>query len=99
MAHVEFGPRVKRDLREVRRAGELARVQASVEGLQAEATGLDVVALQGRPPWRRLRTGDWRVSFRPLTSEEMRGLGRHGRGSLVARIVNRRDLDRAIGTL
>jgi hypothetical protein len=99
MAHVELGPRVKRDLREARRAGELGRAREAFEDLGAEVDGLDIVALQGRSPWRRRRTGHWRVLFRPLEPAEMRDLGRRGRGYFVARFVNRRDLDEAVDAL
>jgi hypothetical protein len=90
---------MKRDLRAMRRAGELDRAHAAVDDLETEADGLDIVAIQGRAPYRRLRTGNWRLLFRPLTPDEMRDLGHRGRGYLVARIVNRRDLDEAVAGL
>ena len=101
MAHVEFDTHgaLKRDLRDAKRAGELVRVRAAIDDLKAEAAGLDIVPLQGRPPWRRMRTGNWRVLFRPLTPTEMGQLGHRGGGYLVARIVNRRDLERAVASL
>lgn len=99
MTHVEFGTKVKADLRAAQRAGELARVREAIEDLKAEAPGLDIVALQGRAPWRRLRSGDLRILLRPLKPDEMRDLGHRGRGYLVARVVNRRDLDRAVRSL
>lgn len=99
MAHVEFGTRVERDLRRAQRSGELPRTRRAIADLEAEVQGLDIVALQGSSPWRRLRAGDWRIVFRPLTPDEMRQLGRRNDGLLVARIVNRRDLDRAISAL
>lgn len=99
MAHVEFGTRVERDLRGAQRSGEFARVRQAIDDLKAEVASLDIVALQGRSPWRRLRAGDWRIVFRPLTPNEMKELGHRGSGYLVARVVNRRDLDRAIASL
>jgi len=101
VAHVEFdtGAALKRDLRAAKRAGELARVRAGIDDLEAEAKGLDIVPLAGAAPWRRMRVGNYRVLFRPLTPSEMRQLGQRGRGYLVARIVNRRDLDRATAAL
>lgn len=101
MAHIEFDTHgaLKRDLRDARRAGELARVRGAIDDLKAEVDGLDIVPLQGRSPWRRMRTGTWRVLFRPLTPTEMRQLGLQGAGYLVARIVNRRDLARAVASL
>lgn len=51
---------------------------------------LDVKPLVGRRPWRRLRVGDYRVLF---------CLSRGGKILLVARVVNRKDLERAVLTL
>lgn len=61
---------------------------------------LDLVALQGRAPWLRLRSGDWRVLLRPLNAAELADVARTAeRGFLVARIVNRRELERAVANL
>jgi hypothetical protein len=47
-----------------------------------------------------LRSGDWRVLLRPLSAAELADVaGTATRGFLVARIVNRRDLERAVATL
>jgi mRNA interferase RelE/StbE len=51
---------------------------------------LDVKALAGRRPWRRLRVGAYRVLFR---------MSERGRVLLVARVVDRKELDRALGSL
>ena len=56
--------------------------------------------LEGRPPWLRLRIGDWRVIFRPLDDIERAGLSQIRGESVepgtlyVDRVVNRRDLER-----
>jgi hypothetical protein len=74
-------------------------------GAELEPANLDVKPLAGRSPWRRLRVGDWRVLFRPLTAPERVALARvRGReiapGTvLVDRILNRRELERAIARL
>jgi hypothetical protein len=48
----------------------------------------------------RLRVGDWRIVYRPLTRAELKRLGAvESEGYLVARIVNRRDLERTLRTL
>jgi hypothetical protein len=104
VAHVEFGPEVDRDVARARKSGEAKRIARAIAALERDERGADIVALQGRPPWRRLRAGDWRIIFRPLTSAEVKSLPRKGRGLpqrgyLVARIVNRRDLERAIRRL
>ena len=51
---------------------------------------LDVVPLVGHAPWLRLRVGDYRVLFRPESAPST---------FLVVRVVNRRDLERAVANL
>ena len=69
------------------------------------AANLDMKALEGRPPWRRLRVGDWRMIYRPLHGHELTELSRlRGEpiepGSVyVERIVNRRDLEKVVAAL
>lgn len=50
---------------------------------------LDVKPLVGPRPWKRVRVGQQRILFRTID----------GNVILVARIVNRRDLDRAVRSL
>ena len=104
-----LSPRAVKDL------GRIARRDASVaqsivralESLTNSPTpaNLDVKALEGRPPWIRLRVGDWRAILRPLDVDELAELSRSRgerveRGTVyVARVVNRRDLERAIAAL
>ena len=52
--------------------------------------GLDVVPIVGHAPWLRLRDGDFRVLFRPEGAPST---------FLVVRVVNRRDLERAVAGL
>lgn len=67
---------------------ERDRVAQGLRSLAAGAPNVDVKALEGRTPWLRLRTGEWRFLFRPA-----------GERLWVERIVNRRDLEQAIRTL
>lgn len=65
---------------------------------------LDVKALEGHGSWLRLRVGAYRILYRPLSVEELATVGRRRGGQaeagyLVARIVHRRDLERAVDTL
>ena len=88
ISSIELSNRAARDLKRIGPGVSRARI---VEGLRALAAGdsnLDVKALEGRAPWLRLRVGDFRVLYRPIEG-----------GYLVARIVNRRDLDRAVDSL
>ena len=64
---------------------------AILEGLHAladEHPSADIKALAGHRGWYRLRVGDWRVLY--LSDPP---------GVMVERIVNRRDLERALATL
>ena len=76
---------------------------------------LDVKPLKGAAPWMRLRVGDYRIVYRALNPREMQGLLANNPGLraetaearksgeptgwLVARIVNRRDLTKAVAGL
>lgn len=92
---VEFSARAVRDLKRID-APERRRIREALEQLALGAENLDVKALAGQSPWLRLRAGDWRVLYRPRTpTEEIQT----GPGLLVARVVNRRDLLRAVRTL
>jgi hypothetical protein len=63
-----------------------------------------VAAHEGAAPWLRLRVGDYRILYRPLTGEELKAVSRRRKrraeaGYLVARIVHHRDLDRPVRAL
>ncbi len=104
--HIELSSRAERDLRRLQRR-ELARVLDALAGLVADPPpeNLDVKQLAGRPGWLRLRVGDFRVLYRPLTEREQsqlvleRGTLEGSPIFLVARVVNRRELERAVRTL
>lgn len=63
---------------------------------------LDVKPLEGAAPWFRARVGDLRLIYRELERaelaaiEDVRG---ETKGFLVARVVRRKDLDRAVKNL
>lgn len=92
---VELSARAVRDLKRID-APERRRIREALEQLAVGAETLDVKALAGQSPWLRLRAGDWRVLYRPRTPAEETEMGR---GLLVARVVNRRDLLRTVRTL
>lgn len=101
-AHVALAPRASRDLRKLRRSPDLPAVREALRRLQAHPApdNADVSALTGAAPWLRLRVGPFRVLYRPLTDHELAELAPGApAGFLVARIVNRRDLDEAIRSL
>jgi hypothetical protein len=63
---------------------------------------LDIKPLKGAKPWLRMRVGDWRIIFRPFSRYELSVMGEQSpdaKGFLVARIINRRDLEGAMRTL
>jgi mRNA-degrading endonuclease RelE of RelBE toxin-antitoxin system len=83
-----------RDLRKLSRP-DRQRIREALEALTTDAGSLDVKALTGRAPWLRMRVGDWRVLYRPLREDEVDA----GSGLLVARVINRRELERAVRPL
>ena len=91
MAEVRLSRRAVQDLDAIPKRA-VARVVAALERLGDDpgSTALDVKALVGRKPWRLLRVADHRVLFR---------VAQRGRTVLVARVVDRKQLDGAIGGL
>jgi mRNA-degrading endonuclease RelE of RelBE toxin-antitoxin system len=83
---VVLAERARRDLRRIQSQQQREAIAGALEGLRAGAPNLDVRSLRGRSPWLRIRAGDFRILYRPLTAEE-------GDGYLVARIINRRNLE------
>lgn len=96
MRGVVLSRRAERDLRRIGAGAVLARIREALEDLDADATNLDIKALAGAAPWQRLRAGDYRILYRPVESNE--AVDQETRW-LVARIVHRRDLERAVSTL
>lgn len=102
MYRVELSKRAMRDLRRIDHGPRKRLLDLLERELAAEPQppNLDVKALVGRSPWLRLRRGEYRVVYRPLTGPELRALrAAEAAGFLVERIVDRRDLDKAAATL
>lgn len=106
--HVEVASQAAKDLAKFDKPAR----EKVADVLQTDLTAnphpdnLDVKALKGASPWLRLRVGDHRIVYRPLTPGELAPLvapiptkARPTSGYLVERIVNRRDLDKAVGSL
>jgi len=89
---IELARRAVRDLRKMD-TPERRRIREALDALAADAGNLDVKALAGRTPWRRMRVGDVRVLYRPLGPDEGHP------GWFVARIIDRRELERAVRSL
>jgi mRNA interferase RelE/StbE len=90
---IELASRAVRDVRKMD-PQERRRIQRGIQDLAAGAENADVKAIAGRPPWLRMRVGDWRVLYRPMTEQEAAG-----GGILIARVIARRDLERSVRLL
>ena len=97
---VQFSKRGARDIERLSQSQRI-RVRKVLNSLSKDPapTNLDLRPLVGHEPWLRLRIGTLRVIFRRLTLEESRPRGIRGHGYLVERVVDRRDLDKAVGPL
>jgi mRNA interferase RelE/StbE len=91
LGDITLAPRASRDLKRLDRPTR-KRVQRAFEDLAVDAANLDIKPVAGHSPWRRLRVGEHRVLYRELTAEA-------GPRYLVARVIDRRDLHRAIDKL
>lgn len=89
MYSIEFSARAERDIRRIQPGPQRKRLREMIEVLADPPVNLDIKAIAGHSPWRRLRVGDFRVLYRPVGSELL----------LVERIVDRRELERAISSL
>ncbi len=102
MYRVELSKRALRDLRRIDHRGRRRLLDLLEDDLAAEPhpANLDVKPLTGRAPWLRLRRGEHRVLYRPLTNDELKALAATElAGFLVERVIDRRDLERAASGL
>ncbi len=96
MRRVVLSRRAERDLRGLDSAEALARIREAFVALEGSGANLDVRPLAGSAPWHRLRVGDYRIPYRPIKPTEPIDTEAEW---LVARVVHRRDLERAVSTL
>lgn len=98
VVHVELTRRATRDLRSLSPTDYRRAARAIAETLASKPlpANTDDKPLTGRSPWRRLRVGELRVVYRALETDEVVGVKR---GRIVARVVHRGDLERAVTTL
>lgn len=91
MAEVRLSRRAAKDLDAVP-AKIARRVADALERLATDPrdASFDVKLLVGKKPWRRLRIGEHRVLYR---------LSDGGKVLLVARVVDRKELEQAVITL
>jgi len=101
---VELARPAQRDLRRLS-AVDRRRVQPALEALAAETENLDIKAITGKNPWLRLRAGNFRILHREITAAELDArMGRVAqsnriRGYLIARVIHRSELERALDSL
>ncbi len=91
LSNIKLAPRAIRDLKGLDRQSR-KRVQKAFEALGPDAANLDIKPVAGHAPWCRLRVGEHRVLYRELADKA-------DARYLVARIIDRRDLHRAIDKL
>jgi mRNA-degrading endonuclease RelE of RelBE toxin-antitoxin system len=102
MYRVELSKRALRDLRRIdhKTRKRLLDLLENDRAAEPQPANLDIKALTGRAPWLRLRRGEHRFLYRPLTHAELQALNANEQaGYLVERIVDRRDLEHAASTL
>jgi mRNA-degrading endonuclease RelE of RelBE toxin-antitoxin system len=88
LSNIKLAPRAIRDLKGLDRRTR-KRVRQAFQALGTDAANVDVKPVAGHVPWRRLRVGEHRVLYRELADEA-------DARSPVARVIDRRDLHRAI---
>lgn len=89
---IEFSPRAERDLRRLGSGPHLKQIRNALQALAAGKPNVDVRPLRGRPPWHRLRAGEYRILYRLLD--------RDGASVIwVERVVSRGELERAVSRL
>jgi mRNA-degrading endonuclease RelE of RelBE toxin-antitoxin system len=89
---VELDRQAQRDLRKLHPEDRRAALRAMADVLTRDPLPANANdrPLKAREPWRRLRVGELRILWRPVGAGEARR---------VARVIHRRDLERAVRTL
>lgn len=97
---VQLAPKAIRDLRRFGPGPHQRQLADAISALATDTPNLDIMPLQGRAPWLRLRSGDYRLLYRPLAPDELGQQPDHlTAGYLIERVVHRRDLEAAVATL
>lgn len=103
MHHVELASRAVRDLKKIkdhRARRDLARCLQEELTAQPHPANMDVRPLKGNEPWLRACFGEHRGIFRAMSRDELRRVGAKAKtGYLVARVIDRSELDRAVRAL
>ena len=99
-AYVEVSPRAEKDYRRLEGPPRKRIQSVLAETLTAMPLpqNLDVKSLEGLAPWFRVRVEEYRIICRPLTARELRDF-QAAAGWYVARIIDRKDLPKAVKNL
>lgn len=91
MAEVRLARRAVKDLDSLPKKPALS-VIAAVDKLADDPSdpSLDVKALVGRRPWRRLRVGNYRMLFRFYEGQK---------GLILGRVIDRKELEKAVESI
>jgi mRNA-degrading endonuclease RelE of RelBE toxin-antitoxin system len=98
VARVDLSSSAQKDLAKLLKTAVGAEIKRVVmEELTAEPwpDNLDVVSLEGKGTWLRVRVGTFRIVLRPMTAAECTTRDVE-KGYLVDRVLNRRDLERVL---
>lgn len=103
MHHIELASRAVRDLKKIkdhRAQRDVGRCLEEELTADPHPANTDIKPLKGNEPWLRARCGEHRVIFRAMSRRELRAVGADAKtGYLVARIIDRAELDRAVRAL
>lgn len=98
MARVDLSSSAQKDLGKLLKTPvgpELKRIVLQELTAEPWPDNLDVVSLEGKGNWLRVRAGEFRIVLRALSAAECKARG-VAKGYLVDRVVNRRDLERIL---
>ncbi|MGH7883774.1 MAG: type II toxin-antitoxin system RelE family toxin, partial [Candidatus Dormibacteraceae bacterium] len=85
---IELSRRAGKDIERLSRT-DRRRVREAFDALASGVGNLDIKMLVGCNPWLRLRVGELRILYRSIPDGRL----------LIGRVVNRRDLERAVRSL
>jgi mRNA-degrading endonuclease RelE of RelBE toxin-antitoxin system len=97
---VQLGSKAARELRKIkddRARRDVAKFLKDELTADPHPDNIDIVPLSGKSPWIRGRSGEHRILFRPLKADEINE--GFEKGYLVARIVDRKELEKAVKSL
>lgn len=98
MARIDLSSSARKDLGKLLKTpvgAEIRRVVMAELTAEPWPENLDVVSLEGKGTWLRVRVGAFRIVLRPLNAAECKARNVE-KGYLIDRVLNRRDLERVL---